>query len=213
MYYTQADAEKAIKTLWFEGAGWAERGDVSNCRIRTAFKNDKGDRFYLELTGTEVHEKTIERFKVYRNAGFVDYCYQITEDGDKILPDIERKNFEYSMAGILDFVNIELGCSFDAIKIADCFYQYHVHAGKGGYNYMEDHTFDDAHATAARNAFDRVDHKIREQLGEKYSKISLESIEKDHITVRCYASDKSMREHGLNPEHRIFTAEILGARI
>lgn len=210
--YTQADVEKAIKTLWFEGAGCAERGDVSNCRIRTAFKNDKGERFYLELMGTEVHEKTIERFKVYQNAGFVDYCYQITEDDEKILADIERKNFEYSMEGILNFVNTELGCSFDEIKIADNFYKYHVHAGGGRCNFMEDHTFDDDHAKAARDAFDRIDYKIREQLGEKYSKITLQSIEKDHITVRCYASDKSMREHGLNPEHRIFTAEIEVAR-
>ena len=206
--YTQADAEKAVKVLFFEGAGLAERGDVENCRIRTAFKNDKGERFYLELSGMEVTHKSPERFKKYRNAGFVDYCYQLGEDDEKIRFDIEKKEYEYSKAGILDFVNTELGCSFTDIVIADMFYGYRVHKDGGGYNFMEDHNFDHEKATRARNAYNEIDMKIRKQLGEKWSKISLHEVGEDSILVRCYASDKSMRDHGMDPDNRFITVNF-----
>lgn len=206
--YTQADVKKAVKVLFFEGAGCAERGDAENCRIRTAFTNDEGERFYLELSGMEVTPKSPERFKKYLNAGFVDYCYQLGEDGEKIRSDIEKREYEYSKAGILDFVNTELGCSFTEIVIADMFYGYRVHKDGGGYNFMEDHDWNVEKAHAARKAYFDLDMKIRKQLGEKYSKISLWEIGFDTITVRCYASEKSMRDHGMDPENRLITVEI-----
>lgn len=206
--YTEADVEKAVKVLWFEGAGWAERGDVENCRIRTAFTNDEGQRFYLELSGMEVTYKSPERFKKYRNAGFVDYCYQLGKDDEKIRFDIESKEYEYSMEGILDFVNHHLNCSFDAIRVADVFYGYFVHKDGGGYNFMEDHTFDEAHAGAARRAFHKIDMEIRQKMGEKYSKISLADVGKQSITVRCYASYGAMVKAGLDPDRRFITVKI-----
>lgn len=194
-----------MKTLYFEGAGCVPRGDVENCRIRAAFKNDKGQRFYLELTGIEVNEKSPERNKKYTNVGFVDFCYELGQDGEKLRFDIEKQNYEYSKAGILEFVNTELGCSFEEVKAVDVFYEYHVHKAGGGYNFIEDHTFDSDKAYRARVAFAILDTKIRRQLNEEYSKISLASIGEDSITVRCYASDKSMREHGLDPDNRFIT--------
>lgn len=215
MYYTQADAEQAVnevmkkkKVLFFEGAGCAERGDVENCRIRTAFTNDNGDRFYLELSGFEVHKWTPDYLKHFQNVGHIDYCYQLGKEGEKLRADIERLNFEYSKAGILAFVNQQIGCSFDEIKITDTFYGYRVHREKGGYNFMEDFNFDEERAAAARSAYKRIDMRIREQLGERYSKISLESIDNDGIRVRCYASDQSMWKHGLDPKQRIFTEKF-----
>lgn len=210
MYYTQADVEKAVKVLFFEGAGCVERGDVENCRIRTAFKNDEGVKIYLELLGTEVTRNSPVRWHQYTNAGYVDYCYELYDDGysDAIRFDIESKNFEYSKQGILDFVNQELGCSFTDICVTDCFYGYHVHRPKGRYTLMDDYAFDHEKAAAARKAYDKIDKEIREKLGEKYSKISLHELGEDSITVRCYASDKSMIEHGMDPLKRYITVKF-----
>lgn len=206
--YTEADVEKAVKVLFFEGAGCAERGDLENCRIRTAFRNDEGKAFYLELSGIESYKKMPERWRAFQNIGFVDYCYELGKDGEKLRADIEDHNFEYSKQNILDFVNMELGCSFTDIVIADMFYGYRVHKDGGGYNFMEDHDWDVEKAHAARQAYFDLDMKIRKQLGEKYSKISLWEIGFDSITVRCYASDKSMRDHGMDPDNRFITVQI-----
>lgn len=206
--YTQADAEKAVKVLFFEGAGCAERGDLENCRIRTAFRNDEGKAFYLELSGFEKHKWTPDYLKHFENVGHIDYCYELGKDGEKLRADIERKNFEYSRQSILDFVNREMGCSFTDIVITDMFYGYRVHKDGGGYNFMEDHDWNVEKAHAARQAYFDLDMKIRKQLGEKYSKISLWEIGSDSITVKCYASDKSMLAHGMDPKNRFITVEI-----
>ena len=206
--YTQADAEKAVKVLFFEGAGCVERGDLENCRIRTAFRNDEGKAFYLELSGFEKHKWTPDYLKHFENVGHIDYCYELGKDGEKLRADIERKNFEYSRQSILDFVNREMGCSFTDIVITDMFYGYRVHKDGGGYNFMEDHDWNVEKAHAARQAFFDIDMKIRKQLGEKYSKISLWEIGSDSITVKCYASDTSMLAHGMDPKNRFITVEI-----
>ena len=211
--YTQADAEQAVKVLFFEGAGLVERGDVENCRIRTAFRNDAGKGFYLELSGVEPTKITPERLRGFMNIGFVDYCYELGVntsrfrfDGEEqIRFEIEKYNFEYSKQGILNFVNSVLGCSFTEIVVVDMFYDYHVHKDGGGYNFMEDHDWNVEKAHAARQAFFELDMKIRKQLGKKYSKISLHEIGSDSITVRCYASDKSMLAHGMDPNNRFIT--------
>lgn len=43
---------KMSKILYFEGAGMegTQKNDVENCRIRTAFTNDLGEKIYLEVT-------------------------------------------------------------------------------------------------------------------------------------------------------------------
>lgn len=195
------------KILYFEGAGCAKRGNVENCRIRTAFMNDKGKRFYLELSGMEVTPKSPERFQQFYNAGFVDYCYEIGPNGEKFRHDITSKHFEYSKEGILEFVNKRLDCNFDEIKITDMFFGYHVHRTTT-YNFMEDFNFEEVKAEACRVAYNAIDMQIRERLGEKYSKISLHEIGEDSITVRCYASKESMERHGLDPNQRLFTVNI-----
>ena len=206
--YTQADAEKAVKVLFFEGAGCAERGDLENCRIRTVFRNDDGKGFYLELSGFEKHKWTPDYLKHFENVGHIDYCYELGKDGEKLRADIEKKNFEYSRQSILDFVNREMGCSFTDIVITDMFYGYRVHKYGVGYNFMEDHNFDHKKAARARNAFNEVDMVIRKKLCEKYSQISLYAINEHTLTVKCYASDKSMRDHGMDPDNRFITVEI-----
>lgn len=211
--YTKADAEKAAKTLFFEGAGCVERGDIENCRIRTAFRNDKGAAFYLELSGFEVTKKSPAYMREYVNAGFVDYCYELLGDGFKdenARRGIEHRHFEYSKAGILEFVNRECGCSFDRIIITDMFDGYVVHKLNGGVNFMEDFEYNPKKAMAARMAFDEIDLEIKKRLGARYSQISLVKVGADFIQVRCYASDEKMRAAYLDPNERYFMVKIGG---
>lgn len=204
MLYTEKEINEAVKVLYFEGAGCVPRGDVENCRIRTSFVNDEGVQFYLELSGFGVIKNATKKFSQFTNAAFIDYCYEVTPDGGKYRADIEQKNFEYTKANILEFVNENLNCSFTDIKILDVFDGYHVHKDGGGYNRIEDYTYNEKRANAARMAFNKVDMEIREKLHEKYSKISLVSIEDDGITVRCYASRALMTAFGMDPEQRVF---------
>lgn len=197
-----------MKTLYFEGAGCVPRGDVENCRIRTAFRNRKGKPIYLELSGFEVTDKTRAAYKPFTNVCTVDHCFiigfMIGEQAEKDRLEFERKFFEYSKAEILAFVNENLDCDFDEIRVVDMFYGYHVHAGAYGYNLMEDHTFDDDKAERAKAAFDYIDMDIRKRLNEKYSKISLVKIHEDHITVQCYASDKALESAGLKRFYTVY---------
>lgn len=194
------------KILFFEGAGCVPRGDVENCRIRTAFINDEGKRFYLELSGMEPHKHTPKEWSdKWQYIGFVDYCYELGSEGEKCGFAIERKTFGYSKQEILDFVNSQLGCSFESLVVTDMFDMYRVHKDGGGYNLMDDFKYNPERAAKARAAFDRIDKQIRQQLNKKYSKITLHSQNEHAITVRCYASDKSMKEHGLDPNNRYMT--------
>lgn len=202
-----------MKILYFEGAGCAPRGDVENCRIRTAFVNDEGKKIYLELSGTKATKSMHESFKKFTNAGFVDHCFEIVEpDGDNEnkyrLPCERNTNFEYSKDGILEFVNRELNCSFSEVIICDSFYGYCVHANNRGYNFIEDHDFDDERADKARAAFERMDMDIRQKLNSKYSKISLVEIADSEVVAKCYASDEEMRKAGLDPKHRLFSEDF-----
>lgn len=203
-----------MKILYFEAAGCVPRGDVENCRIRTAFVNDEGKQIYLELSGIEVTKTMHESFKVFTNAGFVDHCFKITEDkpnddeNKHRLPCERNEHFEYSKDGILEFVNDVLNCSFAEVIICDSFYGYHVHKDGGGYNFIEQYDFDDERADKARAAFERLDMSLRKQLNSKYSKISLVGITENSVIAKCYASDEEMSKAGLNPRQRFFTLLI-----
>jgi len=111
------------KTLYFEGAGWegTQRNDVENCRIRTAFTNDKGKKIYLELGGIEVTKHTKSLYKFDTCAGFVDSCHYITDgeddENENAIYHRNREVFEYTKQNILNFVNKKLNCSFDNIVV------------------------------------------------------------------------------------------------
>ena len=205
------------KVLYFEGAGCVPRGDVENCRIRTAFTNDEGKKIYLEITSAEVSKTMSESYKKYNNVAFIDYCHYIVNDNERYNNDcnehklfnIERNvNFEYTKYDILAFVNGYLNCSFTKVVILDIFDRYRVHKDGGGYNFIEDYKYKPEFAERARAAYNKIDYEIREKLGEKYSKIGLFNITDSSITVRCYASDKAMQAAGLDPKQRYMSILI-----
>jgi len=70
--YTETDVQEVVKTLFFEGAGAVERGDVENCRIRTAFTTNDGKKVYLELF-VKVINNWRDKEKLLEEFGFKDF--------------------------------------------------------------------------------------------------------------------------------------------
>lgn len=124
------------KLLYFEGAGMSGTGgEVGNCRIRTAFKNDNGSKVYLEMLGFNNSSKKMQFEN--RIAGRVDHCFWILEDGEQMTADIERNiSFEYTKESILNVINEKLDCSFDEVVILEKLYR--VHGNSEKYNLMEE---------------------------------------------------------------------------
>lgn len=200
------------KILYFEGAGCVPRGDLPNCRIRTAFYNDRGTLFYLEVNGFEVNRWTPDHLRGFENLGSIMHCrtiYYGKNENNFDRHKIEGKvHFEYSEAGLLKMINDKLCCSFTDIFVGDLFDGYRVHGPNHTYIPMESYPWNPARARRAREAFADIDQKIRDMLGEKYSKISLSEVGEDTITVYCYADARNMAKAGLDPDNRYFTVKI-----
>jgi hypothetical protein len=152
-----------MKTLYFEGAGWSGAGTskatVGNCRIRTAFHLDDGQKMYLELTGSNNAKRWNEEKRKYEKpswkyTGYVMECFYITDEipnDDENKHPLERSKtpfwFEYSEEGILALVN-SLGASFDAVKVVPDLGGYRVFPehrngrGADSYNYGDEFHYD-----------------------------------------------------------------------
>ena len=164
-----------MKTLYFEGAGCAECGEVENCRIRTAFHSGKNEPIYLEITGFEVTKNTAKCYANYENVGIIDSCHYIIGDDDEnkhSVSDTRGKSFEYTHADILYFVN-SLGCSFDAVVILPHLAGYRVFKGGfNGYNYGDEFQYNKAlthHAEEIEQHFDALE----KSEGKQYPNFSL----------------------------------------
>lgn len=159
-----------MKTLYFEGAGWSKavRGysDIPNCRIRTAFTNDKGDKIYLEIIADVIFKKDYRTWFPYPPGtpiAFIDSAHYITDD-----PEIDDCNssriyfpngksvshnhdsvFIFTYENLLKFVNETFGCSFDNTVVLNELTGYRVFndSGKHGtfafYNFGDEFQYDD----------------------------------------------------------------------
>lgn len=143
------------KTLYFEGAGCVPRGDVPNCRIRTAFHLDDGRAVYLEITGIDVGRSTAPMYRKFTNYGIIDHLHLIPGEAADDRKDfgLDRSYaFEYTLANILSLVN-SLGASFDAVEVLPDLAGYRVHADHGGYHFADEFAFD-RDLLAARQTID-----------------------------------------------------------
>lgn len=143
------------KTLYFEGAGCVPCGEVSNCRIRTAFTNREGKNVYVEFISYTVTKEDHKKYKRYLNynvgdnIGFCDFCHYITDDSEvddcneSRLKCERNGNFYYTYDGILKFVNENCNADFDKIVVLDNLAGYRVHSGNGKYNTSERYNFGD----------------------------------------------------------------------
>jgi hypothetical protein len=136
-----------MKTLFFEGAGRAEADtskatDMKNCRVRTAFTNDEGQKIYLEMTAHEVTKRSTPKVQHFGYAGWVTDCSYITGDRDDYnnnrVKGAEGTVFEYNKENVLRFVN-SLGCSFEKVETLPDLAGYRVFKeGREGYNYGDE---------------------------------------------------------------------------
>lgn len=162
------------RILYFEGAGCVPRGEVENCRIRTAFHNDKGDSIYLEIIGVEVTKHSPARVKSFKNAGFVDACYYILGDDDENKHNIHHRNskaFEYTKVEILNFVN-SLGCSFDKVVILPDLAGYRVFKDGNGYNFGDNFIYNTETTARAEEIYQHY-YELEKGEGKKYPNFSL----------------------------------------
>ena len=120
-----------MKTLIFEGAGWAgadtSKGtDVTNCRIRTRIRNNNGRLVYLEMGCCHFDKKTkyipkyaegLEYATHIDSVHFVDAKWDKRTCHSSSLSHLTEVHFEYNKENIIKYVNDNLNCSFDKIEV------------------------------------------------------------------------------------------------
>lgn len=157
-----------MKTLYFEGAGCVPRGEVENCRIRTAFTNNEGRQIYLEIMG-------VDNKKYNKPTGYIDSCHYITgKYDDENKNSIQRRNgvtFEYTKENILKTVN-SLGCNFESVVILPDLAGYRVFKDKEGYNFGDEFEFN-AELTAKREAIKKHFYDLEKSEYKQYPNFSL----------------------------------------
>lgn len=168
------------KTLYFEGAGCVPRGEVENCRIRTAFRDNKGEPIYLEMNGFEVTKYTAKIYKDFKNVGIITSCCYIKNDDDEnnhSIKEMRNKTFEYTKESILNLVN-SLGCSFDEVVILPDLAGYRVFREGGGHNFGDKFKFN-AELTARAERIKTYFYELEKRDGKKYPNFSLWVDDKD----------------------------------
>lgn len=201
------------KILYFEGAGMSfysreqiDNSDVGNFRIRTAFQNLDGERFYIELGNCPRYDTTKKKpKKITDYALVIDHLFKIIEnkgEEDENKTGVktnfkEIRELDYTKQSITNWINENLNCDFDTMQVLNSFYGYRVH-GKGRiYNFMEEVELNHKRAEKRKEVFNKVDDEYRKQLNEKYSVISMLSMDDKGITIRSYASDKKLLDADL----------------
>ena len=186
------------RTLYFEGAGCVPRGEVENCRIRTAYRNKYGEIVYLEMTGFDTAYKyetnkngNSKRTEIKGAFGHIDYCHKTMKEqddnGNTVWSDCNKHKysyplrahynanygFEYTKAGILEMVNTYFDGDFDEIVILPDLAGYRVHADKYNrdncpYNLMDDFVYDEARTKQAEKIKQYFNEFEKSVLGKKY---------------------------------------------
>jgi len=188
-----------MKTLYFEGAGWPDADsskatDVGNCRIRTAFTNDKGQKIYLEISQAPAFNNKGKRIDgEYRM--YISHIFYITGDRDdenknRIPRDWDEiRTHDYTKENIVAWVNKNLNCSFYTMEVLDWMEGYNVHADNRGYNLMDNHIVNRERTKARNEAYNMIDQEYREHCNEKYSVITLKAMDNNTITVYCHSRE------------------------
>ena len=117
----QGEFSRLCKTLVFEGVGWeraSSSSDVGNCRIRTRIKNNDGVFVYLEINGFErsKYDKPQRPFEI---TGYVMHCYSQDCNERSEWRKLEHARFNYTASALIEFVNQNLNCSFNALRVVN----------------------------------------------------------------------------------------------
>lgn len=211
------------KVLYFEGAGCVPAGEVTNCRIRTAFTNNNGKKIYIEFTSytvANIDHKKWNRYLGYEVGtvlGFCDYCHYITDDPNiddcnkSRLPCERNGEFIYTYEGIRNFINANCNASFDEIVVLDNLAGYRVFNHNGKRNTPEAYNYGDTFAYNAELTGKRIA-KVAE-LSEYFKRIFDQEydntsyyIENGVLIVCLNVSEKAREKAGYID--RRFTVEV-----
>lgn len=197
--------------LYFEGAGMdfyseeqTNQSNVGNFRIRTSFFNNEGVQYYVEVgdgrrPDTKAKNKSTNEMFLHVDS-FFDVGKQLDNPNKRVCIkfDIhELRKLDYTKENIVNLINETLNCNFDSMEVLNSFYGYNVHDGKGLYNVMEDIELNHERAIARKEAYNKIDMEYRTLLNEKYSKISMNEMDSESITIRCHASNQALKSAGL----------------
>lgn len=224
------------KTLYFEGVGCENtyRGEVPNCRIRTAFTNNNGEKIYLEILGYEESKDDEKKYKRYPEynvgdaIGFIDACFYITDDPEVDDANYSRLPYEgnisYSYNGLLEFVNEKLNCSFNEVVILPWLSGYNVHSGKGRYNtserynFTEDFNYIPEQAKERKRVYNEVATEYFDNIYKKNSKLNnaeglYKPMRKAHSLLDMDDNTMTIRSHTykelINDNERVKVFEIM----
>lgn len=157
------------KILYFEGAGYAPCGEVENCRIRTAFHDNKGNAIYLDISSFDGSDHIDRAIRHLTSAGMVDSCCYIIDEIHGIkrgINGVERTTFNYEKKDILRLVN-SLGCNFDKIVVLPKLAGYRVFKSKSGYNYGDQFRYDEK-LTERRNEIYQYYYDLEKSEGKRF---------------------------------------------
>lgn len=200
--------------LYFEGAGMdfysneqTDHSNVGNFRIRTAFKNNEGVEYYIELGNTIRYDFTKKKPKVISNFALgIDHLFKLEDRNKEELKmggyEIKKdhnaiKQLDYTKKDIVKWINENLNCSFDTMQVLDFMYGYRVHGNNDNYNLMDNIELNHERAAKRKEEYNKVDQEYRTELNEKYSVIGLLEMNDNSITVRCYSSDEKLKNKGI----------------
>lgn len=184
------------KILYFEGAGCVPRGEVENCRIRTAFHHYNGRGIYLEIMGNDVPRdkrgiRPAWAVSCKDYAGIVTDCFFI--DDQRYFN--TNVTFEYTKENILSFVN-GLGGSFDEVVILPNLAGYRVHRENRGYNFGDEFTFDRV-LTRRREQIEKYYYALEKSEGKQYPNFSLWVDEENPAMLHLLRSFNGYNRHWL----------------
>lgn len=219
------------KVLYFEGAGCVPCNDVENCRIRTAFTNNEGEKVYIEfISGYKrtviVYGKNgrkLKNPKTISESGYLscDHCHYITDDPgiddcNVSVLECERNSsiekVKYTKENILNFVNIYCNADFDEIVILDNLAGFRVFSD-GKHNTFSAYNYGDEFAYNEELTKRRID-KVKE-MKKYFSKLFNQEfdntsyyINKDgKLEVKINVSDRALQKANWN-KNRIFVVEV-----
>ncbi|MBU3186615.1 hypothetical protein [Clostridium estertheticum] len=191
---------KNNEVLYFEGAGCEDtnRGEINNCRIRTAFTNNENKKIYVEICGIEKTKDDLKKYHRFENyevgeaIGFIDSCHYLTDDNkiddcnESRLPCERKENISYSHKGILDFINKNCNCSFDSIEDLGWLAGYRVFADETkdtsnthkAFNYGDEFQYNST-LENTRKEIQKHFYDLEKSEGKKYPNFSLWVDDKD----------------------------------
>ena len=219
------------KVLYFEGAGCVPCNDVENCRIRTAFTNNEGEKVYIEFISG--YKRTVIEYgkngrklknpKTISESGYLscDHCHYITDDPgiddcNVSVLECERNSsiekVKYTKENILNFVNIYCNADFDEIVILDNLADFRVFSD-GKHNTFSAYNYGDEFAYNEELTKRRID-KVKE-MKKYFSKLFNQEfdntsyyINKDgKLEVKINVSDRALQKANWN-KNRIFVVEV-----